>query len=346
MNQDKILGCLLGGAVGDAMGAATEVRTREQIKAYFGTYVRDFYTPPGDTFAHGCRRGQITDDFSIAYMNSVEIAEAGGEISEEIAKRALLKWYEVPEFKRFAGPTTKAAILKLKGERFPQKDAFIPAVDNGKGTNGAAMKAAPIALFSGGDEEQAIRHTITMCKVTHNNNVALSGACAVASATAAALRDETSLDAVIEAGIRGAASGDRLGRECSAVLCGPSVEKRIRKAVELGLLAEHMEDAAEAIEKQIGSGLMAAEAVPAAFGLIAAAGGDLLEAIYGGVNIGDDTDTVATMIGGILGAYKGASCFPGEYLKIIRDNNRIDIEGLSVKIGRLMQEKQIPQRQS
>lgn len=338
MDQDKILGCLLGGAAGDAMGAATEVRTKAQIKAYFGTYVRDFYTPPEDTFAHGCRRGQITDDFSIAYMNCVEIVEAGGAVSEEAAKKALLKWFEVPEFSRFAGPTTKAAILKLKKgpDADGEKRFFAPAVENGKGTNGAAMKAAPIALFSGGDIDLAIRHTITMCKVTHNNNVALSGACAVAAATAAALRDQITLDAVIEAGIYGAVMGERFGRECGAAICGPSVEKRIRKAVELGLLAETMEDALTDIEHHIGSGLMAAEAVPAVFGLITAAKGDLLEAIYAGVNIGDDTDTVATMIGGIMGAYRGASCFPEAYLKIIRENNSIDIEGLAEKIGRLI----------
>lgn len=341
MNQDKILGCLLGGAAGDAMGAATEVRTRAQIEAYFGTYVRDFYTPPADTFAHGCRRGQITDDFSIAYMNCMEIVEAGGEVSEEAAKKALMKWFEVPEFSRFAGPTTKAAILKLKkgSETDKETQFFVPAVENGKGTNGAAMKAAPIALFSGGDIDLAIGHTITMCKVTHNNNVALSGACAVAAAAAVALHDYTTLDAIIEAGIYGAVMGERLGRECGATICGPSVEKRIRKAVELGILAEDMDEALTDIEHHIGSGLMAAEAVPAVFGLIAAAKGDLLEAIYAGVNIGDDTDTVATMIGGIMGAYRGCSCFPKAYLRIIRENNSIDIEGLAERIGRLMQEK-------
>lgn len=335
MNQDKILGCLLGGAVGDAMGAATEVRTREQIRQLFGTYVRDFYTPPEDTFAHGCKRGQITDDFSIAYMNCMEIVDAGGEISEEVAERALVKWFAVPEFSRFAGPTTKAAVLKMRGEADSDKDMFTPAIDNGKGTNGAAMKAAPIALFSGGDIEKSIRHTITLCKVTHNNNVALSGACAVSAAAAAAMREKTSPEMIIEAGLVGAVRGEELGRECGASICGPSIGKRIQKAVELGLLAENMEKAIEAIEAHIGSGLMAAEAVPAVFGLIAAAKGDLMEAIYGGVNIGDDTDTVATMVGGIMGAYRGASCFPKGYLEIIRDNNQIDIESLSEKISRL-----------
>jgi len=41
MNEfDKILGAFLGAAVGDAMGAPTEMRTTEQIIEYFGGPVR------------------------------------------------------------------------------------------------------------------------------------------------------------------------------------------------------------------------------------------------------------------------------------------------------------------
>ena len=66
--EAKVLGCLVGAAAGDAMGAATELRTREQIERKFGGYVTDFLPPPDDTFARGNRAGQITDDFSCAYV--------------------------------------------------------------------------------------------------------------------------------------------------------------------------------------------------------------------------------------------------------------------------------------
>ena len=45
----KILGGLIGAAAGDAMGAATETRTRKQIEEKFGGYVTDFLAPPDDT---------------------------------------------------------------------------------------------------------------------------------------------------------------------------------------------------------------------------------------------------------------------------------------------------------
>ena len=43
---DKISGCILGAAVGDAMGAATETRTMEMIRRDFGGWVRTILTPP------------------------------------------------------------------------------------------------------------------------------------------------------------------------------------------------------------------------------------------------------------------------------------------------------------
>ena len=45
MNR-KVLGCLLGAAVGDAMGAATETKSVRQIEQTFGGKVREFKNLP------------------------------------------------------------------------------------------------------------------------------------------------------------------------------------------------------------------------------------------------------------------------------------------------------------
>ena len=67
MNK-KILGCLLGAAVGDAMGSATETKSTRQIEKVFGGRVTTFCEPPMDTLARGRKAGQITDAFSIPYI--------------------------------------------------------------------------------------------------------------------------------------------------------------------------------------------------------------------------------------------------------------------------------------
>ena len=252
-------------------------------------------------------------------------------------KQSLLEWAKKDEFfVRFAGPTTRAAIESLKGNIPPAASDFVIVNDNSKASNGAAMKMAPIALFCGGDIDRAVELTITVCKWTHNNNIALSGAAAIAAATAAALHENATLYDVVQAGLYGAGQGDQLGRRCGATLAGPSVEKRIQLAVALAQLAPDIDHAMNSISDIIGTGLAAAEAVPAVFGLMVAAKGDTLQAIYAAVNIGNDTDTIATMVGGVLGTLNGAKSLPENYLTILEKENAIDLRTMAAKIRKLL----------
>lgn len=327
----KILGGLLGAAAGDAMGAPTETRTRQQIAEKFGGYVTDFLEPPVDTFGRGNRPGQVTDDFSLAYDALEEILKAG-EVNEASAVAGLLRWAEKPEFfDKFAGPTTRARIMELRGETVA-RPAFVPANENNKASNGAAMKSAPIALLSMGNVDKAIDDVITVGKVTHNNNIALSGAAAIAAATSAAMREGASLDDVVEAAVYGAEKGDKIGRETALTLAGPSVVTRIKWAVKVAKESENLDQAIDAIADSVGCGLMTAEAVPAAIGLCVAARGNTVDGICAAVNIGDDTDTVATMVGGILGALNGAESMPEYYLQIIDKENGYDLSELANRI--------------
>lgn len=336
--ESKILGCLVGAAAGDALGAPTEMRTRMQIEEKFGGYVSDFMSPPNDTFARGNRAGQVTDDFSCAYVACEEIIANAGVVTPEVGKRALLRWADMEEyFERFAGPTTRASVEKLRGNAPVQQEGALQLVnDNGKASNGAAMKAAPIALFSGGDLDKAISDIITMCFWTHHNNISLSGAAAVAAAVAAAMKENATLFSVVQAGIYGARIGEQKGREIGDQLAGPSVEKRIRLATMIGTLSADLDAGIDSISDYVGTGLMAAESVPAAFGLMVAADGNTRDAILAAVNIGSDTDTVATMVGGILGALNGMEGMPAEYLDVIEAENKMNLRQMAKQIRSLL----------
>ena len=171
--NNKYLGCLLGAAIGDAMGAVTEMRTRKQIEEKFG-YVREFLTPPDDTFARGCEAGTVTDDFSLAFT-SIETILSTSKIDAKTAEMALVRWGAPSNFySRFAGPTTKIAIRKLNGEIVPEPHDFKLCNDNSKASNGAAMKMSPIALFSHGDVDKAIQIAYTISTVSHHNNISIS----------------------------------------------------------------------------------------------------------------------------------------------------------------------------
>lgn len=330
--NEKILGSLLGAAIGDAMGAATEMRTTAQIAELFGGYVTEILTPPNDTFARGAEAGFVTDDFSLAYFTAETILKNGGKIDEKVAINSLLCWAGHEEYYgKYVGPTTKASIKKLLGEETVATYPFLK-YDCAKATNGSAMKIGSVALFSPGDVDKAIQDAITICLPTHGNNLSLAGASAVAAAVAKAMEEDATLYDVVEAGIYGARKGNEIGSKVATVLAGPSVEKRIGLAVDLAMKAESLEQAIQDIADYIGSGLMVYEAVPAAFGLMVAAKGKPMEAICAGVNVGYDTDTTATIIGAMVGALHGMKDFREDHLELIEQKNNFDLRKMANEI--------------
>lgn len=331
---DKILGGLLGGAIGDAMGAATETRSTEQIKEKFGGYVKTFRTPPDDVFARGFEAGSVTDDFSLAYCTAEAIIQNNGKVTDKCAENALLNWSKTP-YIRLAGPTTIAAIDKLKGIETPSKYDFL-TVDNAKGSNGSAMKISPAGLISRGNIDTAIHNAIILCMPTHGNSTSLSGACAVAAAVAKALDPNATVNDLIEAGLYGAQLGESYGIKIGKRLACPSVYKRIQLAVDIAEKAcGNVETTMKELTDIIGSGLSCAEAVPCAFGLLKAADGNAMESIFGGVNIGNDTDTIATIVGAMAGTLNGASAFSSEYLTTINRVNHYNLEYIAQELDRL-----------
>lgn len=329
MRKNKILGGLLGAAVGDALGSATETRSTRQIIEKFGGLVDTFIAPPDDVFARGFKKGSVTDDFSLAYCTAQAIIDNKGVVNENVAKEALIKWSKTPYYV-LAGPTTVSAVDKMLNKEVKPSNSFL-SYDTNKGSDGGAMKISPVGLASGGDIDKAIEDAIIICKPTHFNTTALSGACAVAAAVSEALNENATLDTIVSAGLKGAAVGyDRALKE-GKELANPSVYKRIVLAVEIakkfdGDMAKTMEE----LEDVIGSGLSASEAVPCAFGLLVASKGNTKKAIVAAANIGSDTDTVATIVGAIAGTFE--AYFDEENLNIINEVNNYDLRSLANKL--------------
>jgi ADP-ribosylglycohydrolase len=332
--SDRILGALIGAAAGDGMGAATEARTTQQIIDCFGHPVTDFETPPPDTFGAGNVAGQVTDDFSSAYFLAQSIADCGGKVSKEAVSTALVRWSEHKIFfDRFAGPTTRIAIKRCKGEPVPPSKGV--NLKSRQATNGAAMRISPIGMFHPGNLEKTIEDSITVTMVSHDNVPALSGACAVSCAVSRALMPEADLYQVLQAARFGAIEGERLGRLVADDVPSPSVLRRLDEAIRIALGPGSPEEKMHALGRRIGAGLHIAEAVPCAIGFVAANPGDAVGAIIGAVNVGYDTDTIATMTGAIAGALQGASAFPPHYLPTLEGANGLQIENLAERITTL-----------
>ena len=107
---DRILGCLLGAAIGDSMGVPLETRTIDMVKRDYGDggFVFDYKTPLSDSLAHGLPRGLVTDDFSSAYVSAQHYLDDGGKITTKNSIAALVHWAESPNtkvfYERYCGP--------------------------------------------------------------------------------------------------------------------------------------------------------------------------------------------------------------------------------------------------
>ena len=325
----KIKGAVLAAAIADAMGAPTETRPVKLVREYFGGWVTDYKDPPKDSLAHDLPKGLVTDDFSVSYVSAQHFIKNGGKISTQAAVDALMEWSEMDLwFIPYSGPTTKKMINKMKGLDVDTSRDYLMC-ENGTNTNGGGMKSWIAGILNPGNVDKAIDDAIVMCLPTHENTVALSGACAIAAAVAKAMTKDATADEVIDAGCYGA----RVGLEKAYLVgrpgCGASIEKRIRLAVSIGLKYAHdFEACVVDMTDIIGTGLQAVEAIPAAFGFFAACGGDVMKAIFLAINGGNDSDTTGIMAAALAGALYGCDGIPAHHLPYLEEVNKLAIGDL------------------
>ena len=107
----------------------------------------------------------------------------------------------------------------------------------------------------------------------------------------------------------------------------------MKLAIEIGKRGTSWEETMIELADVIGSGISASEAIPCAFGILAANPGDTMGAIRMSANIGNDTDTIGTMVGAMAGALYGAKTIPDKFLKTINKVNGFDLERVAQDIA-------------
>lgn len=322
----RIHGCLLGLACGDAMGTPAWF-TPAETRARLG-WIDRFLEPLPDHPVHaGLRAGQVTDDTQQAMAVAAAILEEG-EVTPEGVARHLLAWYRraVRPETPWVGPSTRRAMEALLRGADPRTTGA------GGSTNGGAMRVAPVGCRYPGDPERAARAAAVACRPTHHTASAVAGAAAVAAAVAEALRPAPRLEDVLAA----ARSGAELGRTLAPPDIAPSVSRRIAWAAELAAAGRPLDERLLDLYELVGAGLAAAEAVPAAFGVLTAAEGDPVRAVIYGANLSGDADTVAAMAGAIAGAMAGEAAIPAAWADAVRAANpELDLLGTARRLARL-----------
>lgn len=324
--KNSIHGGLAGAVIGDALGAITETLSINQIRNLYG-WIEDFQPLRHKPYDQDRVIGAWTDDASLVAAMMRAVIDAG-EVELKAVINRLMEWADSPEAK-FSGPSTKRAVEQIAAGADPRIVGMGDVITFTGASNGGAMKAAPAGWAHPGDPEAAAHAAAVICTPTHNTQIAIAGAAAVAAACAQACVPGVTLESVITAGVTGAQIGESIGLSQGREVAGASVERRISWAVDVANAASSLDEAVVELADRIGAGLNTHESVPAAFGILAAARGDVNQTIICGANIGDDTDTVGTMAAAIAGTYSGFTAVNPDWYSLMVEVNGVDFEKLA-----------------
>jgi ADP-ribosyl-[dinitrogen reductase] hydrolase len=296
--RDRVVGSMLGLALGDALGAPFEFLRARNVPDPIPAFELEWLDlPPGST----------TDDTALARNLARSLAEHGGFDADDLVRRHL-EWFasDPPDvgtltrrvLKRLAdggvrrGAAAAEAALAVWRERGPEVSAG----------NGSVTYCAPLGLAYANRPDRLFELAPAMSALTHADERCRTAVLAVTLAVAALVRGEDRR-AAAEAGL--GAVLERDGGE------------------ELEFLVEHVGRARPIDGPDQGFCLFTAAA-----GFHALLRFDEFEpALRHVVGLGGDTDTNGAVAGALLGAVVGADGLPAAWLDRLRGADEIRSDG-------------------
>lgn len=287
--QDRFHGCLLGLAVGDAVGTTVEFKTRGSFEP-----VTDM--AGGGPF--GLKPGQWTDDTSMALCLAESLIEKQGFDARDQMER-YVRWYRDGHLSSTGhcfdiGNATSAALHRFESTGEP----FSGSTNPRSAGNGSIMRLAPIPMFFHSDIQQAMEFAGESSRTTHAAPECVD-ACKLFALLLVNALDGESKDAIL------------MSDEATRLDLSPAVQK-----IGVGMYMDKKEDPPTPRLRRTGqirgSGYVV-ESLEAALWCFHKTN-SFCDAILKAVNLGDDADTTAAVCGQIAGAFYGESGIPAEWL--------------------------------
>jgi ADP-ribosyl-[dinitrogen reductase] hydrolase len=276
--QDRFRGCLLGLAVGDAVGTTAEF------------LVRGTFPPLVDMVGGGpfnLAPGQWTDDTSMALCLATSLVELRRfDLRDQMERYC--RWAEQGFLSCTGqcfdiGRTVSAALRRYRETGDPV--AGVP--DPRSSGNGCIMRLAPVPMFFYPSERAAIEHSAASSRSTHG-----SVDCVEASGLLGGILVRALAGAPKEDVLLGGRSQALRSEQVQAVARGDYVVKQESEVRGDGYVVACLEAA-----------------------LWSFASTDSFEtAVLRAANLGDDADTTAAVCGQVAGAYYGESAIPMRWL--------------------------------
>ena len=282
--EDRIVGVVLGAAVGDALGAPFEFAPRGTFTARLPDRRPDGV---GDMIGGGAfdwAPGEFTDDTQMGLALAGSLLARGKYDPDDLWRR----WQRWAHGSKDVGSTTRHALLHRDWR------TVVHARPEATAANGALMRAFPLALATRAiDDATARAVTLHQALLTHAHPAAAWGAWLGVAMMRAGLDGDDPLRAVEEE-LVGLARTDR------------QVAARFIEMLDPGWAPEEGDRAG------LGNGSVWGCLAQAVWAL--RRGGRYAEVVARVVDLGKDTDTVACVAGAIAGARDGATAIPSGWI--------------------------------
>ncbi len=276
-NENRITGTLIGLAVGDALGAPLEFRSRADVFRSYPTGLRDM-------IASRCwRKGQYTDDTEMALVIADSLLEQGRYIPCDIARR-FVSWARTAND---VGIQTRAVLARDGYAEAPEvhSRSYYEQHAGSSAGNGAVMRCAPIALFHLSNLPMLLADSRRSARLTHADPKAQSSC---------VLLNVCIRQAILQR--------KRDARILAVQYLTPSEQKHWVRLLNIESMRED----------QIKSSGYTVDTLEAAMWSFLTTN-TFEEAVVRAANLGDDADTVAAVTGVLAGAYYGCEEIPSRW---------------------------------
>ncbi len=285
--QDRFRGCLLGLAVGDAVGAPFEGLSGETIFRDFPPISKHIANPEIDVLTY-------TDDTEMA-IGVAQCLVQKGSIDADTLAACFRANYEAGRGYGFG--LRRILDAMATGEEWqPLVESIFPGGSFG---NGAAMRVAPIGLAFHHDPRQLREEATRSAKVTHLHPLGIDAAVIVATAVSILVRANEFQPKAFFAELLAAASTEEF-------------QWQLRTAGRL--------EPQEMIS--FGSTLAAYRSVTTAITCFTMWPDSFERAIGRAITLGDDTDTLAAIAGALSGTHLGVQAIPQNLLSKLENGPR------------------------
>jgi poly(ADP-ribose) glycohydrolase ARH3 len=287
MSLEQFFGCLLGQAVGDALGAPYEGLRGDHIYFMHGSPDKFLSNPSGEILYY-------TDDTQMMIGVAETLVEHGRIVETTLCRRFAENYH--PD--RCYGQGARLVIEAIAdgGDWRAIAENHFPGGSLG---NGAAMRAAPLGLLFSDDLDRVMDEARLSALPTHVHPLGIEGAQVFALAVALALKSPFDRRSYFRE-LLNRAKTDEFRWHLS-------VASQLRRGDTLSVLGNSLE-----AHRSVVTAIACFTQSPRSYG----------SAVIDAISQGGDTDTLAGMAGALSGAHLGGGAIPVHLLEKLEDNKK------------------------